>query len=211
MQYVLYEIELLLRSGTSATSLTAFGLPMPKAEMLVALTNRLLMEEKNFDRKKLIEDHESYRATLHPEQKLIYEYVITSLTRNEQVLAFVYGHGGTGKTFLWTTIISALRSKGKIVLAVDASSVASLLLPCGRTAHSHFKIWLDLIDTSLCNINKNTQLAQLLIETTLIVWYEAPMNDRRCFESLDKSLKDLTGFTNQPFGRKSILLGGDFR
>ncbi|CAI9270649.1 unnamed protein product [Lactuca saligna] len=211
MQYVLYEIELLLRSGTSATSLSAFGLPMPKAEMLAALTNRLLMEEKNYDRKKLTEDHDSYYATLHPEQKLIYEYVMTSLRRNEQVLSFVYGHGGTGKTFLWKTLISGLRSKGKIVLAVAASGIASLLLPSGRTTHSHFKIPLDLTDSSLCNIKKNTQLAQLLIETTLIIWDEAPMNDRRCFESLDKSLKDLTGCTDQPFGHKSILLGGDFR
>lgn len=37
------------------------------------------------------------------------------------------------------------------------------------------------------------------------------MNDRRCFESLGKSLKDLKGYTNQPLSRKSILLGEDFR
>lgn len=73
---------------------------MPKAEMLATLTNRLIMEEKNYDRKKLTEDDDSYCSTLHPKQKLIYEYVMTTLTRNEQVLSFVYEHGGTGKTFL---------------------------------------------------------------------------------------------------------------
>lgn len=30
---------------------------------------------------------------------------------------FVDGFGGTGKTFLWRTLTSALRSKGNIVLA----------------------------------------------------------------------------------------------
>nr|GEW49670.1 DNA helicase [Tanacetum cinerariifolium] len=38
-------------------------------------------------------------------------------------LLFAYGHGGTGKTFLWKTIISSLRSEGKIVLAVASSAL----------------------------------------------------------------------------------------
>ncbi|XP_022041801.2 ATP-dependent DNA helicase pif1-like [Helianthus annuus] len=126
-------------------------------------------------------------------------------------MAFIYGYGGTGKTFLWTTIISALRSEGKIVLAVAASGIASLLLLAGRTAHSRFKIPLNLTDQSTCYIKKNTHLAQLLTETTLIIWDEAPMNDRRCFEPLDRTLRDLLNRPHQPFGGQSILLGGDFR
>ncbi|GJU33402.1 DNA helicase [Tanacetum coccineum] len=55
---------------------------------------------------------------------------------NQQELLFVYGHGGTGKTFLLKTIISSLQSLGKILLAVASSGIASLLLPAGRTAHS---------------------------------------------------------------------------
>nr|XP_043618497.1 uncharacterized protein LOC122590227 [Erigeron canadensis] len=54
-------------------------------------------------------------------------------------------------------------------------------------------------------------LAHLLTETSLIIWDEAPMSDRKCFESLDRTLKDLLNNTTQPFGGKSILLGGDFR
>nr|GEY00654.1 DNA helicase [Tanacetum cinerariifolium] len=38
-------------------------------------------------------------------------------------LIFVYGLGGTGKTFLWKTIISSLCSKGKIVFAVASSAL----------------------------------------------------------------------------------------
>ncbi|GJZ55817.1 reverse transcriptase domain-containing protein [Tanacetum coccineum] len=69
-----------------------------------------------------------------------------------QELLFVYGHGGTGKTFLWKTIIYALRAEGKIVLAVASSGIASLLLPSGRTAHSRFKLPLDLSDSTLRDI-----------------------------------------------------------
>ena len=103
-----------------------------------------------------------------------------AIVENKQQFLFVYGHGGTGKTFLWTTIIYAIRSVGKIVLAVASSGIASLLLPSGRTTRSRFKIPLDLTNDSICHIKKNTQLARLLFETALILWDEAPMNDRKC-------------------------------
>ncbi|XP_042756206.1 uncharacterized protein LOC111919619 [Lactuca sativa] len=37
------------------------------------------------------------------------------------------------------------------------------------------------------------------------------MIDRRCFEALDKTLKDILNEPTQSFGGKSVLLGGDFR
>ncbi|GKD92471.1 DNA helicase [Tanacetum coccineum] len=39
----------------------------------------------------------------------------------------------------------------------------------------------------------------------------APMNDRRCFEAMDRSLEDILTMPHRLFGGKSILLGGDFR
>ncbi|XP_076943105.1 uncharacterized protein LOC143613221 [Bidens hawaiensis] len=183
---------------------------MPNANMLERLRNKLLMDEKNYDRDALATEYMSSLRQLNQQQRLIYDRVMLAISSDQQALCFVYGHGGTGKTFLWTTIIAALRSTGKIVLAVAASGIASLLLPSGRTAHSRFKIPLDLTDQSTCNIKKNTQLAQLMHETSLIIWDEAPMNDRKCFETLERSLKDLFNNT-QPFGGRSVLLGGDFR
>ncbi|GKA30666.1 DNA helicase, partial [Tanacetum coccineum] len=101
--------------------------------------------------------------------------------------------------------------QGKIVLAVASSGIASLLLPAGRTAHSRFKLPLELTDESLCNIKKNTHMGNLLAETNLIIWDESPMNDRRCFETLDRSLRDILNSPDKLFGGKSIVLGGDFR
>ncbi|GJU29198.1 DNA helicase [Tanacetum coccineum] len=74
----------------------------------------------------------------------VYDLIINASKDGRQELLFVYGHGGTGKTFLWKTVISTLRSQGKIVLAVASSGIASLLLPAGLTAHSRFKLPLDL-------------------------------------------------------------------
>ncbi|KAK1427717.1 hypothetical protein QVD17_16410 [Tagetes erecta] len=211
MQFVLLELEHLLRSAATPSTLSDYGLPLPNSNALETLSNRLLMEERNYDKESLTTCYKSAYATLHEKQKHVFDHVMSTLVADQQVLSFVYGHGGTGKTFLWSTIIAKLRSEGKIVLAVAASGIASLLLPSGRTAHSRFKIPQDLTDQSVCNIKKGTHVGILLTETTLIVWDEAPMSDRRCFEALDKCLRDLTGNSNTPFGGKSMLLGGDFR
>ncbi|KAL3614258.1 hypothetical protein CASFOL_042332 [Castilleja foliolosa] len=210
-QSILVELEKLLNSATPSKSLSDYGLPLPSPTALASVGNRLLMEETCYNRLKLAADHQQSLLLLNSEQLQIYNCVLSSYQTNSQVLLFVYGHGGTGKTFLWTTIISYFRSLGKIVLAVAASGIASLLLPSGRTAHSRFKIPIDLTEQSICHVKKGTQLADLLQQTLLIIWDEAPMSDRKCFECLNKTLRDITGDPTHPFGGKFVLLGGDFR
>ncbi|GJZ46665.1 DNA helicase [Tanacetum coccineum] len=200
--YVLYELEGCLNH--CSRSLTDFGLRLPPEDLMSVLTNRLLMEEKGYNREFLVKEKEKLMEKLNEKQRHIFDKIITVCRNNQQELIFVYGHGGTGKTFLWKTITYTLRAEGKIVLAVASSGVASLLLPAGRTAHSRFKLPLDLTDTSVCSIKKNTQLAKLIKETSLIIWDEAPMNDRRCFETLDRTLQDILSMPNVLFGGSSI-------
>ncbi|KAK9065016.1 hypothetical protein SSX86_016399 [Deinandra increscens subsp. villosa] len=210
-QQILYELEKLLNTSSSYSTLSNYGLPMPEGDLLELINNRLLMEERCYDRAHLAAEHEQCRASMHPRQLAVYELVMQSHNSKKQILLFIYGHGGTGKTFLWTTIISAIRSLGQIVLAVAGSGIASLLLPSGRTAHSRFQIPINVTDEAMCNIKKDSPLADLLRETSLIIWDEAPMTDRRCFECLDRTLQDILDKKGIPFGGKSILLGGDFR
>src|SRR6266542_6081529 len=102
----------------------------------------------------------------------------------------------------------------KIVLIVASSGVASLLLPNGRTAHSRFRIPIEIDELSICDIKRGTKLAKLLIETSLIIWDEALMTNKQCFEAFDRSLRDIISEINQkaidiPFGGKVVVLGGD--
>jgi hypothetical protein len=76
-------------------------------------------------------------------------------------------------------------------LTVASSGVASLLLPNGRTTHSRFKIPVDKDELCVCDIKRGTKLAQLLIQTDLIIWDEALMTNKQCFEALDRSLRDI--------------------
>ncbi|XP_031264309.1 uncharacterized protein LOC116122622 [Pistacia vera] len=129
---------------------------------------------------------------------------------------FVYGHGGIGKTFLWSTIISKLQFEGKIVLIIAMSGIGALLLPGGRTSHSRFRIPLDVTKKSTCDIKKITQLEKLILTTSLIIWDEALIANRYCFEALDRSLTDIlsdkdSSNANRIFGGITVALGGDFR
>ncbi|GJU24125.1 DNA helicase [Tanacetum coccineum] len=207
--HILYELEATLNGF--GKSVKEFGLPTLPEHLLKDLKNKLLMEEKNYRRDVLLPESALSVPKLHEEQKQIYNLIMNASEQSLQEMLFVYGHGGIGKTFLWKTIISSLRSQGKIVLAVASSGIASLLLPAGRTTHSRFKLPLELTDESICHAKKHSQLGNLLIETNLIIWDEAPMNDKRCFEALDRTLRDLMNAPETVFGGKTVILGGDFR
>ncbi|CAN1162779.1 ATP-dependent DNA helicase PIF1 [Linum perenne] len=85
----------------------------------------------------------------------------------------------------------AVRSEGKIALVVASSGIAATLLPGGVTAHSRFRIPLDVDSTSTCTIKKGTSLARLMKSASLIVWDEAPMVHRLSFEAVDRTLCDI--------------------
>ncbi|GJZ33516.1 DNA helicase [Tanacetum coccineum] len=184
--YTLYELEIILNN--CGKSLQSFGRSSPPADLLEQLANRLLMEKRNYNQEELTQLKNDSFPRLNVNQKEIYDLIMNVDENSRYELIFVYGHGGTSKTFLWKTIISSLRSQGKIVLAVSSSGIAYLLLPSGRTAHSIFKLPLELTEEFL-----------------------SPMNDRRCFEALNRSLRDIVNKLFSLFRGKSVLLGGDFR
>ncbi|KAJ1295317.1 hypothetical protein BS78_01G215000 [Paspalum vaginatum] len=211
----LMKIEKLL--GQAGKSLKEYpGIELPDMAKLNDAENRLINGEMNCDRDKLKDEHLQILNSLNLDQKRAFDAIIESADRSLGKLIFVDGYGGTGKTYLWKAITTRLRSEGKIVFAVASSGIAALLLQGGRTAHSAFNIPINITDESTCYITQGSPLADLLVKTSLILWDEAPMAHRNCFEALDKSLRDVLRFTNKgslekPFGGMTVVLGGDFR
>ncbi|XP_071721366.1 ATP-dependent DNA helicase PIF1-like [Rutidosis leptorrhynchoides] len=212
--YCLVEIQAILnRNGKSLSDYQ--DLPQPDPSLLTKLDNRLIREELNYNVEEMRNLHESLFNSLNSEQLIIYENVVTSVKQQKGGLFFVYGPGGTGKTFLYNAILTKLRSESMAVLAVASSGIASLLLPGGRTSHSRFFIPLELMENSTCGIKQKSHLAELMHEVRLIIWDEAPMTQRYAFEALDKTLRDILGAKKEEnrgklFGGMPILLGGDF-
>ncbi|KAH1060573.1 hypothetical protein GYH30_004170 [Glycine max] len=190
-------------------------MPYPQDINLISyLQNNLVLSELDYNHDVTRSKFEHLFASMTDEQKTIYDRIIQAINNNEGGMFFLYGFGGTGKTFMWRTLASSLRAENQIVIIVASSGIASLLLPGGRTAHSRFKIPVPIFEDSTCNIHQGTQLAELLNQTSLIIWDEAPMAHKFCFEALDQSLKDIItnkSNSNQIFGGKVIVFGGDFR
>lgn len=214
-QYTLIEIEKLLHQHEK--SLTDFKpMPTPDLSIIKELGNSLLNQEFYYNINHEKEEHERNHILLNSDQKKTYDAVLNSIYNNLGQFFFLNGAGGTGKTFLYKTIISKLRSIKKVVLPVASSGIAALLLPGGRTAHSRFKIPLQLNEDTMCEIKPGTMLAELLLKTDLIIWDEAPMSHRHMFEALDRTLSDILSAkdpsaSNKLFGGITVLLGGDFR
>ncbi|KAH9722014.1 ATP-dependent DNA helicase [Citrus sinensis] len=213
--YTLLEIEtIMLKMGKSLRDID--GMPLLNSSLIRDSGNRLVNEELDYDRDQLKKLHEKSFTTLNACQKSAYEAIMHFVDNEEGRLFFINRHGGTGKTFLWNTIIAKLRSHSKIVLPVATSGIAALLLPNGRTTHSRFHIPLDVTVESTCEIRQGTLLAGLLMKTSLIIWDEEPMAHKFCFEALDRTLRDIlrTRYENnyiKPFGGLTIVCGGDFR
>ena len=122
----------------------------------------------------------------------------------EQREFFIDGPGGTGKTFLYNTLLAKVRSQGRVPLAVAFSGIAALLLTGGRTVHSRLKVLIPLIEISVCNIPKQSALAKLIHKASLLVWDEAPMVYKHAAECIDRTLRDLSS-CELPFGGKIIV------
>ena len=113
-------------------------------------------------------------------------------------------------------MVGYLRAKNKIVLTVASSGVAALLLQGGRTAHSRFKIPCEVEEDTVCDVSRGTMLSELIELTSLVIWDEALMANRRCFEALDRTFRDIEKAkspeaAHTPFGGKVVVLGGDLR
>ena len=129
--YALLDIDKILRSN-GRTLRDYPPMPIPDSSTAVYQGNRLIAEELNYNRDTLREEFNNLTRIMTDEQSKIFNTIMSSLSINTGGVFFVYGYGGTGKTFLWRALTSALRSEGHIVLAVASSGIASLLLPGGR-------------------------------------------------------------------------------
>ncbi|XP_071740766.1 uncharacterized protein [Rutidosis leptorrhynchoides] len=97
--------------------------PQPDPDLLTQLDNRLIREELNYNLAELKNEHQTLYASLNPEQLNIYNQVILAVTQQAGGLFFLYGPGGTGKTFVYNTILTKLRSEKLIALAVASSEL----------------------------------------------------------------------------------------
>ncbi|UYV81233.1 hypothetical protein LAZ67_20000416 [Cordylochernes scorpioides] len=199
-QMTLRELEFQLRENR--LSCHHYGLPAPLTPLLDSGEDHLDVNAE------LQIGTEMYRS-LTPDQKSIVDTIVDSLNVNPRCF-FIDGPGGTGKTYVYNTLIHCVRAVGKIVIPLASTGIAATLLSGGQTVHSRFKLPIPLLENSVAAILANSSEAELIRRSSLIIWDEAPMAHYRALEIVDRFLKDIM-HCDLAFGGKVVVLGGDFR
>ncbi|GBL83711.1 hypothetical protein AVEN_188948-1 [Araneus ventricosus] len=153
--YTLADIEELL---------TSYNLSLQKLHLPTVDLPASVLERVNFD---VVEEQakpNSYTMQLNSEQRNVVEILLSAVYNNAADTPkcyFLDGPAGTGKTFVYSTLLLTIRGTGDDVIPVASAGIAATILIRGRTAHSVFKIPIDLNATSTCNLKPNTKEADM--------------------------------------------------
>ena len=206
--YGLYLIQETLLWETNR-SMKDVGMVSPSHDWKTLLSNPFFKDQVSYDPEHEASLLQQCLPLLNDEQRSAFTRITDSVLTDENKAFFVVGAAGAGKTFLYNTLCHALRSRSLTVLCVAYSGIATLLLPGGRTAHSTFKIPLDLLDDSICSLRKSTAFARFLTTINLLIWDECSAQHRHAFEAVDRTLQDIRD-NSSIFGGVTTVLRGDF-
>ncbi|XP_015932450.1 uncharacterized protein LOC107458764 [Arachis duranensis] len=126
-------------------------MPVPNNSLVSQFSNLMLLRELQYDAVSLTCEHDVNILKVNEEQRVVYDKIIDCVSNKRHGVFFVYGFGGTGKTFLYRVLSARLRYEKKIVI-----SIASLLLPGSKMAHSRFNIPVELTEDTICRIKKDS-------------------------------------------------------
>ncbi|CAG8494137.1 10168_t:CDS:2 [Cetraspora pellucida] len=113
---------------------------------------------------------------LNPKQLSAINEILSAIEdRSSNTCFFVDGPGGTGKTFLYQTLCHILRGRDINIVTVAWTGIAANILPNGTTVHNRFKLPLTLLNESKLQLSGSSREADVIRQTKIIIWDEAPM------------------------------------
>ena len=208
--YGLYLIDRIIQKSNTGQTLRNWPMLPFYVENWAEVIGNPLIREQHYNKEEQAALAAQHIPLLNQGQHAAYDEIVKAVVENSGKTFFLHGPGGTGKTFLYNVLCYYFRSQGKIVLCLASSGIAALLLIGGRTAHSCFKIPLKMHEDSLCTFPKNSELADLLRITDIIIWDEAPMQHRHIHECVNRTFQFIWD-DDRPFGGIVVVFGGDFK
>ena len=177
--------------------------------------------QEEIDRVQAAKDGEPERNVeqMNTDQKAVFDEILQSIKESQGRLFAIDAPGGTGKTFLLTTLLDTVRKDKRIAVATAFTGIAAILLPGGRTLHSKLKVPFGehLHEEAHCSFtSKKSGTRKLLQNTDLLIIDEVTMTERMIFKAIDRTLRLIRGPDDKtphrkPFGGMTVVVSGDWR
>jgi ATP-dependent DNA helicase PIF1 len=145
--------------------------------------------------------------TLSSDQKEVMDYIKANL--DHQMLIFLSGEGGCGKTYLINIINSMMTMNGLTVRKLATTGYAATLID-GQTVHGFFSINYLL----KCTIQYDSSKWHIIKQTDVIIIDECSLMSDELLNLLENILSEIyydqnKNKTSNKFGKKTIILTGD--
>ena len=168
--------------GHNNKSLSDFGLPNPIVHSPeIAEELRLLRRQHQ----QHATEHDRRYHLLNDEQREIFPTLLEAITNRDYPhhAFFLEGRPGRGKTFLIQCLLEHCRAEQHIMIIVGTSALSATAYTRGRTAHYTFGIPVTEESTHLkSKIPPFSARADLLRNTSAIIWDELPMANKAAWE-----------------------------
>ena len=167
-----------------------------------------------YDEQQCIDERDQFVSQFTAEQHgamAILLAAVSDASANTPKIFSILSSAGTGKSLFVNGVTWHLRAQQQqcIVLNVAASALAATVLSGGRTAHSCFRIPIPANSSSFCGMKSDERR---LIRASAIIFYdEISMVSSDVADTLDRSLREVMGQPDVPFGGKPICFCGDFK
>jgi hypothetical protein len=206
-------------------TLDTYGIPRPPENLSGTEVEKEVRAYCHFS----YEDIEANVAKLNEHQRDAFERIMEAVEGTQHghhsgpTVFFLDGVGGSGKTFLYKTLLMKVRkpTQGEaegcerpVALAMASNGLPAQLLPNGTTVHKRFRLPVtdDLAGRQLmCGVDRQCGEAELIRKARMIVWDEAPAMNKWQLDAVDRGLRDITKEPDKLMGGKVVVLGGDFR
>ncbi|XP_058809685.1 uncharacterized protein LOC131674888 [Phymastichus coffea] len=138
------------------------------------ITHKLSENDNELLQTEFAEIGEKQYKLLNEQQKEIVDVILDKVINtdnHENNCLYINGPGGSGKTFIYTTIYNLLCSKNIKVSSMAFTGIAAVLLPKGKTVHKTFSLPVPMFNDSSSNIT--TQSKEGLLLKVVLSHYES--------------------------------------
>ena len=113
---------------------------------------------------------------------------VQNLDKTFENCIYINGIGGSGKTFIYSTLYYLLKAQNINISSMAFTGIAAILLPRGKTIHKTFHLPVPLHPDSTSNLKLQSKEAEKLKKDKMIILDEALMAPRYALECVDKTL-----------------------